>query len=193
MIKSPGDLANELHELPPSSAINLKIVSDSYFDAIRGIVDIFANKKNLNVIYITVAIPSHSIIDVLKILEIDLTNIYFVDCVSHIMIGGAKKYKNVLYVESPTMLENIMLKVEYLIRKSEGKNNVIVLDAINALGIHNNMKILSEFLHIFINNLRAKDAYSMVFTMEEFSTDEISNMMKLVCDTTITIGGGGDG
>ncbi|MCK4756923.1 MAG: hypothetical protein KAS67_00560 [Thermoplasmata archaeon] len=190
MIKSPAELAEELHELPPSSAIDLRIQGDSYFDAIRGIVDIFAPKMNVDVIYITVAIPSHSIIDVLKILEIDLEHIYFVDCVSHIMIGATKKYDNVFYVESPTMLENIMLKVEYLMRKTEGRNSVIILDAINALGIHNNMRILSEFLHIMINNLRAKDAYSIVFTMDELGdTEEVHNMMKLVCDTTITIGG----
>ncbi len=191
MIKTPGDLAEELRELPPSSAINLKISGDSYFDAIRGIVDIFAPKKNLDVIYITVAIPSHSIIDVLKILEIDLSRIYFVDCVSHTMIGGAKKHDNVFYVESPTMLENIMLKVEYLVRKTSDRNNVIVLDAINALGIHNNVNILSEFLHIMLNNLRAQDAYSIVFTMEESVTEETSNMMKLVCDLNISIGGEG--
>lgn len=190
MIKSPADLADELRELPPSSAIDLRIQGDSYFDAIRGIVDIFAPKKDVDVIYITVAIPSHSIIDVLKILEIDLEHIYFVDCVSHIMIGATKKYDNVFYVESPTMLENIMLKVEYLMRKTEGRNNIIVLDAINALGIHNNMRILSEFLHIMINNLRAKDAYSIVFTMDELGgTEEMHNMMKLVCDTTMIIGG----
>lgn len=189
MPKTAAELAEELGQLPPSSAINLRVNGESYFDAIRGIVDLFAPKKEIDTIYITAAIPSQSIIDVLKILEVDMSNIYFVDCVSHIMMGSAKRYDNVFHVESPTMLENIMLRVEYLMRKTSGRGNVIALDSINALGIHNNTKILSEFLHIMINNLRAKDAYTIILSMEEFSTEETQNMMNLVCDTTIRMGG----
>lgn len=189
MPKTAAELAEELGQLPPSSAINLRINGESYFDAIRGIVDLFAPKKEIDTIYITAAIPSQSIIDVLKILEVDMSNIYFVDCVSHIMMGSAKRYDNVFHVESPTMLENIMLRVEYLMRKTSGRGNVIALDSINALGIHNNTKILSEFLHIMINNLRAKDAYTIILSMEEFNTEETQNMMNLVCDTTIKMGG----
>jgi len=187
MPKSPADLSNEFIELPPSS-ISLTISRDeSYFDAIRGVVDIFASKKGLNTIYISAAIPSQSIIDVLTLLEVDMTNIYFVDCVSHIMMSSTKRHPNVFMVESPTMLENIMLKVEYLIKKSGGKPTVILLDSINALAIHNSVKILSEFVHITINNMRAKNAYIVIFSIEGFSSDEISNMMSFVCDLNISM------
>ena len=191
MPKSPADLAGELAELPPS-AISLVIRDETYFDAIRGVVDIFATKKDLNVIYISAAIPSQSIIDVLTLLETKMDNIYFVDCVSHIMMGSTKRHPNVYMVESPTMLENIMLKAEYLIKKGEGKPTVILLDSINALAIHNSPKILSEFVHIIINNMRAKNAYVVIFSIEGFSSDEISNMMNFVCDLNISMEEGGD-
>ncbi len=184
MPKSPSKLADELAELPPS-AIALSIRDDTYFDAIRGVVDRFATKKDLNTIYISAAIPSQSIIDVLKILEIDMERIYFVDSVSHTMMGSTKKPENVLLVESSTMLENIMLKVEYLLKKSEGKGSVILLDSINALAIHNSSTILSEFVHILINNLRAKNAYIVLFSIEGFGSEEINNMMGFVCDLTL--------
>ena len=192
MPKSPADLAKELAELPPS-AISLTIRDETYFDAIRGVVDIFANKKDLNTIYISAAIPSQSIIDVLNILEINMDNIYFVDCISHIMMGSTKRHPNVHMVESPTMLENIMLKAEYLIKKGEGKSCVILLDSINALAIHNSAKILSEFVHIMINNMRTKNAYILIFSIEGFSSDEITNMMSFVCDLNISMeDNGGD-
>ena len=111
MPKSPSKLAEELAELPPS-AIALSIKDETYFDAIRGVVDTFASKKNLNTIYISAAIPSQSIIDVLKILEIDMSGISFVDSVSHTMMGSSKMTENVLLVESSTMLENIMLLIK---------------------------------------------------------------------------------
>ncbi|MCK5309283.1 MAG: hypothetical protein KAJ33_06530 [Thermoplasmata archaeon] len=191
MPKSPADLAGELVELPPS-AISLVIKDETYFDAIRGVVDIFASKKDLNTIYISAAIPSQSIIDVLNILEVKMDNIFFVDCISHIMMGSTKRHPNVFMVESPTMLENIMLKAEYLIKKAEGKPTVILLDSINALAIHNSAKILSEFIHIIINNMRAKNAYIVIFSIEGFTSDEIGNMMSFVCDLNISMEDGGD-
>jgi KaiC/GvpD/RAD55 family RecA-like ATPase len=87
-------------------------------------------------------------------------------------------------VESPTMLENIMLKVEFLMRSIEGKK-IVLLDSINSLAIHNNTKILSEFLHIMVNNLRAKEAYTVILSVEEQSTEEINNMLGLICDESL--------
>jgi archaellum biogenesis ATPase FlaH len=186
MPKTPSELAEELSELP-ASAIAMSIRDETYFDAVRGIVDMFATKKDLNVVYISATIPSNSIIDVLKILEIDMSHINFVDCVSQSMMSSTKRNENVHQVESPTMLENIMLKVEYLMKKNVKNNSVVLLDSINALAIHNSAKILSEFVHILINNLRAKNAYIIIFSHEGYSSEEISNMMSFVCDLNLSM------
>jgi archaellum biogenesis ATPase FlaH len=186
---TPSELAEKLGELPPASAISIRFKAESYFDAIRSVVDIFAPKNDLDTIYITSAMPSHSMIEVLEMLEIDMKRIYFVDCISHIMMGAQMRHENVIFVESPTMLENIMLKVEYLMRRSKGRKCVILLDSINSLAIHNNTKILSEFLHIFVNNFRSKGAYPIVFAMEEYSTEEIMNMLFMVCENSISVSG----
>jgi archaellum biogenesis ATPase FlaH len=187
MPKSPSELADELGQMMPS-AILLTLNDETYFDAIRGIVDIFAAKNKLNTIYISAAIPSQSIIDVLSILEVNLDTTYFVDCISHIMVGGTKRHSNVHLVESPTMLENIMLKVEYLMKKGGDRQNVIVLDSINMLAIHNSPKILSEFVHIINNNMRARNAYIVIFTIDSLgATDEIGKMMSFVCDVEMSM------
>ena len=72
-------------------------------------------------------------------------------------------------------------------RVSEGRNALVVLDSINSLAIHNNMKILSEFLHILVNNLRARGAYTVIFSMREYETEEIRNMLVLVSDEALEI------
>jgi KaiC/GvpD/RAD55 family RecA-like ATPase len=178
-------VANILAEMPESAAVSLRIRAESYFDAIRGILDNFVHEKSLDAVYVTSTIPAQSIISALQVLEIDLDHIHFVDCISQIMMGVTAKHENTIYVESPTMLENVMLKVEYLIRKTSDRNNVVILDSINSLAIHNNTKILSEFLHILVNNLRTKEAYTVIFSMEEYESDEIRSMLDLVCDETI--------
>ncbi|UCD91614.1 MAG: hypothetical protein JSV43_05000 [Methanobacteriota archaeon] len=179
-------VAQRLETLPESSAIALRIRADNYFDTIRGILDSFGPSKNLDSIYVTSTIPSQSIVNALEVLEIDLEKIYFVDCVSQFMMDATSKHDNAIYVESPTMLENVMLKVEYLIRKTIDRNDLVILDSINSLAIHNSTKILSEFLHMFVNNLRSKNAYALIFSMEEYESDEIRNILNLVCDETIS-------
>ncbi len=182
-----SEVSEKLQTLPEASSIALRLRAEQYFDAIQGIVDLFATKKDLDVVYVTTTVPAQSIINALEVLEISMDHIWFVDCISQIMMSAEKHHPHVISVESPTMLENIMLKVEFLLRKNEGRNALVVLDSINSLAIHNNTKILSEFLHILVNNLRARGAYTVIFSMQEYETDEIRNMLVLVSDETAEV------
>src|SRR6266566_3815997 len=184
-----AEVAEKLRALPESSAISMRLKSDQYFDAIQGMIDRFAIKKDLEVVYVTSTIPSQSIINALEVLEIPMEHIWFVDCISQIMMSQEKRHPHAIIVESPTMLENIMLKVEFLLRRVPERNALVVLDSINSLAIHNNTKILSEFLHILVNNLRSRGAYTVIFSMQEYETEEIRNMLVLVSDETIELGG----
>ncbi len=187
---SAQQIASELAEIPPASAVSLQMSVDNYLDVIRGVLDLFANKKEMDTIYVTATISSDAIKRVLEALDIDSSRIYFVDCISHIMMGGSgvQNDERTTLVESPTMLENLMLKVEYLIRLSQAKEKLVVIDSINSLAIHNNNWILSEFLHILVSGLRSKEAYTVILSVEEHSTPEINNMVNLVCDHGLRAG-----
>jgi len=187
---SAQKIADELSEMPPASAVSLQMSVDNYLDVIRGVLDLYANKKEMDTIYVTATISSEAIKRVLEALDIDTSRIYFVDCISHIMMGAptAQQDDHTTLVESPTMLENMMLKVEYLIRRSESKDKLVVLDSINSLAIHNSNWILSEFLHILDSGLRSREACTVIFSVEEHSTPEINNMVNLVCDHAMYAG-----
>ncbi|MBE3049010.1 hypothetical protein IMZ48_42230, partial [Candidatus Bathyarchaeota archaeon] len=107
---SAQQIAKELSEMPPSSAVSLQMSVDNYLDVIRGVVDLFANKKEMDTIYVTATISSDAIRRVLEALDIDSSRVYFVDCISHIMMGAssAQQDEHTTLVESPTMLENLM-------------------------------------------------------------------------------------
>ncbi len=183
-----GEVAEKLSTLREASAVAVRLKTVQYFDAIQGMLDRFAMKKNLEVVYVTSTIPSQSILSALEVLEVPMDHIWFVDCISQIMMSQAKRHPHAIVVESPTMLENIMLKVEFLLRKHPDRSALVVLDSINSLAIHNNTKILSEFLHILVNNLRARGAYTVIFSMLEYETEDIRNMLVLVSDETIELG-----
>lgn len=183
-----AEITEKLLALPEASAIALRLRTDQYFDAVQGMLDRFVSKKDLEAIYVTSTIPSASIINALEALEVPIDHIWFVDCISQIMMSSGLRHPHSIAVESPTMLENIMLKIEFLVRKDPERKALVILDSINSLAIHNNTKILSEFLHILVNHLRSRGAYTVIFSMQEYETEEIRNMLVLVCDEKVELG-----
>jgi len=181
------NLLNKLETLEPGSAIALKFDIESYFDVITTITDDFVNGKDMRVIYETSTIPANSILELLNAMEISMDPINFVDAVSYMTMGAAGKSVGVTFVESPTMLENIMLKIEYLLKKHPSEANTVVLDSINSLAIHNDNKILAEFLHILISSLRSYDCYTIILSVAEQESEDIDNILAMVCDDIIEV------
>jgi KaiC/GvpD/RAD55 family RecA-like ATPase len=183
-----SDVANRLFKLEDVGTIAIHLKAEHYFDTLRGIIDNFAAKNELTTIYVTFTIPSNSITAALEALEIDLAPMHFVDAISNVMMTSSMKTEKTLYLESPTMLEYLILKIDFLIRKTKDKKNLIILDSINSIAIHNNPKILSEFLHILSNHLRSKDAHFLILSMKEYETDEVKNILNLVCEENFSVG-----
>jgi len=184
-----SNIVDKLSELPPASSLALYVDVNTYFDALRAIVDIFATKEDLYVFYISSTIPSKNIVGLLEILGVDTSRVFFVDTISHLMANAGETSDKFLYIESPTMLENVMLKIEYLLRKYNDKKAIVVLDSVNSMAIHNDLKILSEFLHIFVTSLRSWESYMVIISMKEQNSEEMINMLNLVCDDAYDAGG----
>ncbi len=83
------------------------------------------------------------------------------------IMGAMAQNDKIIYVESPTLLENVVLKVEYLMRKLEKGSKLVVVDSINSLAIHNDTKMLSEFLHVLISGLSPKGSYPVILSISE--------------------------
>ncbi len=181
------DLPEKLESLEPGSAVALKVDVDAYFEVITALTDDFPRDREMQVIYTTSTISSSTIIQVLDAFDIDKSKINFVDAVSYMTMGAAEHKEDVTFVESPTMLENISLKIEYLLKKYPTENNTVVLDSIDSLSIHNDNRILSEFLHILISNLRSHDCYTFIMSVSEQESEDIDNMLAMVCDDFIEI------
>ncbi|MEM0161074.1 MAG: hypothetical protein QW258_01350 [Thermoplasmata archaeon] len=179
------DFSKKLLDLQESASVSIQISINTYFDVIKTLVDDFSTKKGTNIFYISATIPSRNIYSVLEMYGTNTANLYFVDCISHIMMSTTEYSDKILYVESPTMLETIMIKIDFLHRKFKDRPSLVIIDSVNSLAIHNDLKILSEFLHIFVTNLRAKSSYLFILSMKEQSNAEINNTLNLVSDEII--------
>ncbi|MDW5561661.1 MAG: ATPase domain-containing protein [Methanomassiliicoccus sp.] len=183
------DVARKIGEVGPSVAVALEFPMSSYFDVLRGLVDNFAHEKGMQCIYITSAVPAKTIQGTLEALEIDPSGISFVDTISQMIMEPLERGStSIIYVESPTVLENVVLKVDYLNRKLKEGPKLVVVDSINSLAIHNDAKMLSEFLHVLISCLSAKEAYPVILSMQEQLRPDVHEMLTLVCDRVINLG-----
>jgi KaiC/GvpD/RAD55 family RecA-like ATPase len=181
-------VAKKLEELGPSVAVALEFSMANYFDVLRGLINNFAGTKKLNVIYITSTLPATTIQSTLDTLEVDASHIYIIDTISQ-MIMSKRDFASdrIVYVESPTTLENVVLKVEYLNRHIGGGAKLVVVDSINSMAIHNDTKMLSEFLRVLISGLSDKEAYPVVLSIQGASRADVSEMLYLVCDQVINL------
>lgn len=181
-------LLEKLDSMESGSAVALKVDVESYFDVITALTDDFKRDKDMQVIYTTSTISSSTIIQVLEAFDIGCEGIQFVDAVSYMTMGASEQPEGVTFVESPTMLENISLKIEYLLKKYPKDENTVIIDSIDSLAIHNDNRILSEFLHILISNLRSHDCFTFILSVSEQESEDIDNMLAMVCDDFIEVG-----
>jgi len=184
-----GIIASKLEEVGPGVAVTFEIGMDSYFDAVRGLVDNFAPGKGLKCIYITSSVPSSTLLSAMEALEVNTKNIVFVDCISQLVGGSLVASESVVHVENPTMLESIILKIDFLTRKLKEGGKLVIVDSISSFAIHNDVKILSEFLQVLLSGLKSKGAYPVMISIAGQTKPEVKEMIGFLSDQVIPLQG----
>jgi len=140
--------------------------------------------KKLGGIYITTSRPSSHIITELEEAKANLSDLYFVDLVS-MTVGGNTDDARTLFIESPTMLESILLNISLLERRLKSKRRFVMFDSINGLSIYSEPKVLKEFINVLGNSMRIKAIYTMMMTVEEQTDGDLAAALELLSDTMI--------
>jgi archaellum biogenesis ATPase FlaH len=100
--------------------------------------------------------------------EIDeFNNIRFIDCISR-TAGISTLHKNCSYIESPVMLEKLILEI--LTNYKGAKQDVdkyVVIDSLSALMIYNDPEIIREFVALLMNRSRSENIHIISILVEE--------------------------
>lgn len=179
---------NKLQELGPSVAVTFMISPENYFEVITSLVDSFCRENDLDCIYVTASVPAATMISALDSLEIDRKHVKFIDCISYMTMQLSGETDAITYVEGPAMLENIILRTEYLFRKSSKKRTLVILDSVNAMAMHNDTRMLSEFIQILMSALKGRDAYPVLLALGDQLRPEVKEMLALVSDQMVPLG-----
>ena len=161
----------------------VRIGADSFHSDTVKIASLLLSKK-LGGIYITTSRPSSHIVDELEEAKADLSDLYFVDLVS-MTVGGETDDPRTLYIESPTMLESILLNISLLERRLKAKKRFVMFDSVNGLSIYSEPRVLKEFINVLGNSMRIKKIYSMLMTVKEQTNEELASALLLLSDRVI--------
>jgi KaiC/GvpD/RAD55 family RecA-like ATPase len=190
----PADIGDRLRALPGGSAVALKLdpreYADHYFAVLNATLRDVGTETNAHTIYVTVTNPAAFVWSLAQALDVPADRISFVDAISHIMMNYANPLPNSTYIETPRALEEIMLRVDYLLRKYPHARSIVVIDSVNALAIHNPINLLNEFFHIFLTNLKSRNVLAVVLETSDEEATGIEQMLNLLVDETIDVGRG---
>ena len=123
MVTVKEKIINEFVGLDDDSIITLITDTDSYYSTILSTIDYMINNRKMGGIYITSTRPASTIMEQLNSLEIDFEDLFFVDCISY-LVGGTGKLDRTSFVESPTMMESIMLKADWLLKGVQNESTI---------------------------------------------------------------------
>ena len=187
----PIDIGERLRGLPTGSAVALKLdpreYADHYFAVLNATLRDVGSETNVHTIYVAVTNPAAFVWTLAEALDVPRDRLSFVDAISHIMMNYADPLPNATYVESPRALEEIMLRVEFLLRKFPHPRSIVVIDSVNSLAIHNPPELLSEFFHILLSNLKSRSVLTLVLETSEEEATGVEQMLNLVVDETIDV------
>jgi len=186
-----ADIGERLRTLPAGSAVAVKLdareYADHYFAVLNATLRDLGSETGVHTIYVAVTSPAAFVWSLAQALDVPADRISFVDAISHLMMRFSDALPNATYVESPRALEEIMLRIEYLLRRFPHPRSVVVIDSVNSLAIHNPPELLSEFLHILINNLKGRQALTLVLETSDEQAASVEQLLNLVVDETIDV------
>ena len=186
-----ADIGERLRALPLGTAVALKLdareYADHYFAFLNATLRDLGSEPDVHTTYVAVTSPASFVWSLAQALDVPADRISFVDAISHLMMRFSDALPNATYVESPRALEEIMLWIEYLLRRFPHPRSVVVIDSVNSLAIHNPPELLSEFLHILLNSLKSRQALTVVLQTSDEQAASVEQLLNLVVDESIDV------
>jgi hypothetical protein len=190
-VTGEAEIGERLRALAGGSAVALRLdphsYADAYLAALSATLRDIGSETNAHTIYVSVTNPASLVWSLAQALDVSADRLSFVDAISHIMMNYRDPLANASYIESPRMLEDIMLRIEYLLRKHPSDRPIVVIDSVNSLAIHNPPDLLSEFFHILVNNLKSRQVLAILLAIPDDNTPAIEQMLSLVVDEAIDV------
>jgi len=169
-----------------NQSIGILLPGNNYSDLTQAIFERITGKPEEAWVYVTVSKPYDTLVKQYDFLK-DCRNLRVIDCISR-AAGLSKPYSNVIFVESPTMLEKLGLEIMNTYKQvGENTKKFLVIDSLTNLIIYNDPDIITEFFYHIINRTRARDIHTISLAIEEEGLENYLNRLIYLNDKILKI------
>ena len=186
MVQQKDVIMEAFKSVPEDSILYLSVDADNYYVTMLAAMEHVKNTLELPGIYVTASRSAERIRSQLKLEKIDAHKLYYVDTIA-ILSGTRTSHPAIQMVESPAMLETIILKIKWFLRHIKDESRFVFLDSINALAVYNEPKLMCEFLHVLINLMSTRDVMTILFAVKEQTPQDVQQVLKLSSDDVIEV------
>jgi len=186
MVQQKNVIMETLRDVPDDSILYLSVDAANYYMTMLAAMEHIKNSLKMSGVYISAARSADKILSQLKLEKIDTQGLFYVDTVA-VLSGARTNLKGVQMVESPAMLETILLKIKWFMRHIKSEKRFVFVDSINALGVYNEPKLLCEFLHVLVNLMSARDVMTFLLSVEEQTPPEVKQVLRLTSDDFLEV------
>ena len=182
-------IAEQLTEVSLNSSIQVRCGNSNAFMVTASTMIPLMQMFEMGGVYICATRGAVEIIEGFEAIGVDVSNIQFVDLVSSGILGGTEvPYSNITFIDSPIMLESVLLRTLYILRISNNERNFVIIDSVNALAIYNEERMLAEYLHTFINTFRQREVLSVILNIPDQVPPSVLSNLDLYCTDLIDRG-----
>jgi archaellum biogenesis ATPase FlaH len=182
-------IAEQLTEIALNSAVQVRCGNSNAFMVTASTMIPLMQMFEMGGVYISGSRSAMEMIEAFETIGIDVSNIQFIDLVSSGVLGGTNVDRtNIHFVDSPIMLESVLLRTLYLLRTTTLERNFVVLDSVNSLAIYNEDRMLAEYLHTFINTFRQREVLSVILNVPDQTPPLVLSNLDLYCTDLIDRG-----
>ena len=182
-------IAEQLTEIALNSAVQVRCGNSNAFMVTASTMIPLMQMFEMGGVYISGSRSAMEMIEAFETIGIDVSNIQFIDLVSSGVLGGTNVDRtNIHFVDSPIMLESVLLRTLYLLRTTTLERNFVVLDSVNSLAIYNEDRMLAEYLHTFINTFRQREVLSVIINVPDQTSPLVLSNLDLYCTDLIDRG-----
>ena len=169
-----------------NQSVGILLPSQNYQDLTQALFERIKNKSDEAWIYLTITKPFQNISNQFPFIT-EMKNIRFIDCVSR-AAGISKATENVIFIESPTMLEKIGLEIMNNFKDVDSKTKkYLVIDSLTNLIIYNDTDIVTEFFYNMMNRTRSKNINTISIAIEEENLENYLNRLIYLNDKILKI------
>tara|TARA_Y100000768_G_C23935053_1_gene662125 strand:- start:532 stop:1116 length:585 start_codon:yes stop_codon:yes gene_type:complete len=189
MFEIDQGISDQLAEVSLNSALQVRCGNSNAFMVTASTMIPLLQMFEMSGVYISASRGAAEVIQAFESIGVDVSHIQFIDLVSSGILGGTNvPYSNVHFVDSPIMLESVLLRTLYILKTTNHERNFVFLDSVNALAIYNEDRMLAEYLHTLINTFRQQEVLSVILNVPDQTPPLVLSNLDLYCTDLIDRG-----